>query len=168
MKAWLYAFFLVASLSVVTALNGFSATDDYEKNGFGVSGDIWLVTGQVDRVVGSPNGPRVVTLMDIDKGLFLPEQYSINANGLVEFAYQVGTLADGALMVESRRPRNSAYQFSAAGMPTTPQRSSIMPFRPTSVRKIDMRNRGGRYSYEGEYDLARQYIKAWKFVPYFN
>lgn len=164
MKALLFV--LLLSLSMVSALNGFSATDDYTKNGFGVTGDVWLVQGEVDRFMGSANGPKAVYLTDIDKGLFLPDTYTVGENGLSNFAYKLGTFTNVALLVEGARPQNSIYTWSGAGMPTAPQLSSIMPFRPSSVRKINMANRGGRYSYEGEYGLSRQWIKAWKFVPF--
>ena len=159
---------LLLTISAVSALNGFSDMKDYSKNGFGVPGDVWMMTPQVDRVFGSPDGLQSVSLMDINKGLFLPDSYTINARGLVELTHQIGTLTNMALAVESMRPRSSTYTITDASMPTVPQRSNIMPFRPQTVKQIDMSNRGGRYSYEGQYDLSRQWIIAWKNTPPFN
>ena len=166
MKGVLYVILLAASLSLVSAMNGFSDIKDYSKNGFGVPGDVWMMTPQVDRVFGSPNGLQAVSLMDINKGLFLPDAYTINARALVDLTHQIGTLTNTALAVEAMRPRSSMYTVTNAAMPTVPQLSNIMPFKPQTVRQIDMSNRGGRYSYEGQYGLSKQWLIAWKNSPY--
>ncbi|MEK6964208.1 MAG: hypothetical protein AABX70_07310 [Nanoarchaeota archaeon] len=167
MKAWSIFLGLALSLSLVSALNGFSQIKDYAKNGFGVPGDVYMMNTQVEKLMGTQEGPGLVTMTDFDKSLLVPDQYGATGNGLVGFMYSRGTLTTYALATEAMRPQNSMYGTTAAYMPTTPQLSkSNMPYRPGFVKQIDMQNRGGRYSYEGQYDVARTRIIAWKNSPY--
>ncbi len=170
MKASSVLLGLVLSLSLVSAaLNGFSQIKDYTKNGFGVPGDVYMTTSQVDKLMGTSGGPQLVSMQDFDKSLLVMDPYILSENGLVNFMYQRGTLTAQALAMESRRPQNSMYSTTAAYMPTTPQLAKVnMPYRPGFVKQIDMQNRGGRYSYEGQYDMSRMHIKAWKNTPTYN
>ncbi len=169
MRTWIYVLVLALSLSLVSALNGFSQIKDYTKNGFGVPGEVYMTSTQVDKLVGTQDGPQLVTMTDFDKSLLVPDQYGAIGNGLVSFMYSRGTLTSYALATEALRPQNSMYSTTNAYMPTTPQLSKVnMPFRPGFVKQVDMQDRGGRYSYEGQYDLSRMHIIAWKNTPHYN
>ncbi|HLD05766.1 MAG TPA: hypothetical protein VJG90_08655 [Candidatus Nanoarchaeia archaeon] len=161
MRTSMCALMLVLSLSLVSAGldGGFSTGKDYSKNGFGATGSVWMVTPETERLMGTSNGRVLVSMQDFDKALLVPEQYMYNLNGagLAAFADRWGR-TEWAL--DSSWPWSN--QNSWASVPHQ------VPGPSNFVKMIDMQNRGGRYSYEGQYDVARTRIKAWKWVPHYN
>lgn len=161
MRKSIYALVLLLSLSLVSAGldGGFSIVKDYSKNGFGVFGNVLMLNQGTQHLMGTPRGPVLVSMQDFDKGLLVPEEYNYNLNGggTAAFADRWGR-TEWAL--DTSWPGSN--QVSWAKVPTQSRGPNVF------VKQIDMQNRGGRYSYEGQYDVARTRIKAWKNTPYFN
>ena len=156
MRIGIYALMLVLSLSLVSSIDGgFSGMKDYSKNGFGVPGNVLMVSPQSQYLMGTPNGRVLVSVQDFDKALIVPDEYNYNLNGggLATFMDRWGRTE---WSFDTYWPGSN--QFVWASVPTQLK-------TPGFVKMIDMQNRGGRYSYEGQYDVARTRIKAWKWSP---
>ncbi len=128
MRFWVL---FLLSVSMVSALNGFSISKDYTKNGFGVPGFVTVIIPDVQDVIPAVSGPTLVTATN-----------SRGVRGVQTFIESTPVTSSVPLVMRS---------------PVPFREGSNAPVRPIPVENRDL----DCGMYIGEYGLSKQYVKSW-------